>query len=205
MYKLVIDRRLKSAVFSGPRFHVCLSVGRVFHITVTFSPPEYMLETSESPVTLWESTGVCHCVCMAKKQKVHAKWETHSRNSTANCHFLPLLLRVWAATADLCVCVCNAYVCRKDVLLVYKRPWQNVYSLMPLDHVFVSLKLREGDSQRACINRGCLSLVCSQAQVFIGYMKAGTLESCVWLNVTKHNRVVFLCKIKKKTIFYKEN
>lgn len=109
MYKLVNDRRLKSAVFSGPRFHVCLSVGRGFHITVTFSPPEYMLETSESPVTLWESTGVCHCVCMAKKQKMHAKWETHSRNSTANCHFLPLLLRVWAATEDLCVCVMLMY------------------------------------------------------------------------------------------------
>lgn len=64
---------------------------------------------------------------------------------------------------------------------------------------------RQSDSQRACINRGCLSLVCLQAQVFIGYMKAGTLESCVWLNVIKHSRVVFLCKIKKITIFHKEN
>ncbi len=47
MYKSVNDRRLKSAEFSEG-----LHIRRIYHITVSFSPSEYMLETSEGPVTL---------------------------------------------------------------------------------------------------------------------------------------------------------
>ncbi len=115
------ERRLKSSEFSEG-----LHIRRIYRIQ--FFPLQITCWKLLRGLSLCESPWVFVIVCVWQRNK---KWETHSRNSTANCHFLPLLPRVWAAARDLCVsprsgccvsvcvpvCVCVC-VCL-DVLVMY--------------------------------------------------------------------------------------
>lgn len=109
-------------------------------------------------LSLFESPWVFVIVCVWQRNKKCMQSERHTAGipqltvtSSPFCRECGRQLEMCESTFGLlCVCVCVwMYVCRKAVLFVYKRPWQNVYSLMPLDREFVSLNLRERDCQRA--------------------------------------------------------